>query len=144
RAGDLPAGTPAAGAALGHGVEVVQPAEPLHPLQAVLEGGGGVGALPGSPEPAGEGVLADPYSPAGATGGDDRAGEPRGRVRSGGRGGGELGCHMHQSLTAPAVTPAATKRCATTMRDRKSTRLNSSHVKISYAVFCLKKKTKIP
>src|SRR5690606_41059159 len=27
-------------------------------------------------------------------------------------------------------------------RDRKSTRLNSSHVKISYAVFCLKKKTR--
>src|SRR5690606_42088107 len=26
-------------------------------------------------------------------------------------------------------------------QDRKSTRLNSSHVKISYAVFCLKKKT---
>src|SRR5690606_41570260 len=26
--------------------------------------------------------------------------------------------------------------------DRKSTRLNSSHVKISYAVFCLKKKNK--
>src|SRR3989442_5613898 len=25
--------------------------------------------------------------------------------------------------------------------DRKSTRLNSSHVRISYAVFCLKKKT---
>src|SRR5690606_41317912 len=28
-------------------------------------------------------------------------------------------------------------------RDRKSTRLNSSHVKISYAVFCLKKKSKL-
>src|SRR5690606_40769667 len=28
-----------------------------------------------------------------------------------------------------------------TVQDRKSTRLNSSHVKISYAVFCLKKKT---
>src|SRR5690606_41898705 len=28
------------------------------------------------------------------------------------------------------------------IRDRKSTRLNSSHVKISYAVFCLKKKTR--
>src|SRR5437868_12965165 len=28
-------------------------------------------------------------------------------------------------------------------RDRKSTRLNSSHVSISYAVFCLKKKKKI-
>src|SRR5690606_39719118 len=27
-----------------------------------------------------------------------------------------------------------------TYKDRKSTRLNSSHVKISYAVFCLKKK----
>src|SRR5207302_11244656 len=36
-------------------------------------------------------------------------------------------------------------RCAatctsTSVVDRKSTRLNSSHVKISYAVFCLKKK----
>src|SRR5258708_24987711 len=30
--------------------------------------------------------------------------------------------------------------CASWMRDRKSTRLNSSHQIISYAVFCLKKK----
>src|SRR3989442_11467212 len=29
-------------------------------------------------------------------------------------------------------------------RDRKSTRLNSSHVRISYAVFCLKKKKTLP
>src|SRR3989442_4457497 len=29
-----------------------------------------------------------------------------------------------------------------TVEDRKSTRLNSSHVRISYAVFCLKKKIK--
>src|SRR5690606_40138152 len=29
------------------------------------------------------------------------------------------------------------------VQDRKSTRLNSSHVKISYAVFCLKKKTRM-
>src|SRR3712207_8534425 len=29
------------------------------------------------------------------------------------------------------------------IEDRKSTRLNSSHANISYAVFCLKKKTKI-
>src|SRR4051812_10244834 len=28
-------------------------------------------------------------------------------------------------------------------RDRKSTRLNSSHMSISYAVFCLKKKSKV-
>src|SRR3712207_7904610 len=31
---------------------------------------------------------------------------------------------------------------AATGRDRKSTRLNSSHANISYAVFCLKKKKK--
>src|SRR3989442_4576173 len=30
-----------------------------------------------------------------------------------------------------------------TKQDRKSTRLNSSHVRISYAVFCLKKKMRI-
>src|SRR5438874_4284216 len=37
---------------------------------------------------------------------------------------------------ADAAGPAASGR------DRKSTRLNSSHVEISYAVFCLKKKKK--
>src|SRR5690349_23095447 len=42
---------------------------------------------------------------------------------------------------------AAGKRCliaaqAAVPEDRKSTRLNSSHVEISYAVFCLKKKTR--
>src|SRR5437773_5167696 len=31
----------------------------------------------------------------------------------------------------------------TSKRDRKSTRLNSSHITISYAVFCLKKKKRI-
>src|SRR5690606_40221328 len=34
----------------------------------------------------------------------------------------------------------ARRRQRDTLQDRKSTRLNSSHVKISYAVFCLKKK----
>src|SRR2546422_11632020 len=33
-------------------------------------------------------------------------------------------------------------RCYSDIRDRKSTRLNSSHGYISYAVFCLKKKKK--
>src|SRR5690349_22753426 len=33
-----------------------------------------------------------------------------------------------------------TGRRSESERDRKSTRLNSSHVEISYAVFCLKKK----
>src|SRR5436309_9607412 len=42
---------------------------------------------------------------------------------------------------ARAVAPKVPSR-ATRCLDRKSTRLNSSHVKISYAVFCLKKKNK--
>src|SRR5690625_3547203 len=41
----------------------------------------------------------------------------------------ELGVHVHVVVE---------DRCGD--RDRKSTRLNSSHVAISYAVFCLKKK----
>src|SRR4051794_41321694 len=36
----------------------------------------------------------------------------------------------------------AIRRYASSRRDRKSTRLNSSHPSISYAVFCLKKKKK--
>src|SRR5256885_14913846 len=39
-----------------------------------------------------------------------------------------LGANFHSAVNGPAV------------RDRKSTRLNSSHLVISYAVFCLKKK----
>src|SRR5207344_3596308 len=43
------------------------------------------------------------------------------------------------------VSPATRRRTWRRRRawgsDRKSTRLNSSHVRISYAVFCLKKKT---
>src|SRR2546430_4991557 len=37
---------------------------------------------------------------------------------------------------------ASNNRLAKMRRDRKSTRLNSSHSQISYAVFCLKKKKK--
>src|SRR3712207_7585557 len=36
--------------------------------------------------------------------------------------------------------PGAARAGGKTGRDRKSTRLNSSHANISYAVFCLKKK----
>src|SRR5215204_5390923 len=43
--------------------------------------------------------------------------------------------HRHVAMDAPfALRPAFAE-------DRKSTRLNSSHTVISYAVFCLKKKT---
>src|SRR5690606_39787911 len=38
------------------------------------------------------------------------------------------------------ATPHFEYVCEGVTQDRKSTRLNSSHVKISYAVFCLKKK----
>src|SRR5690606_41987120 len=46
------------------------------------------------------------------------------------------------ALETPEAARAATERCRDELskQDRKSTRLNSSHVKISYAVFCLKKK----
>src|SRR3712207_7044239 len=40
------------------------------------------------------------------------------------------------------VRPGVAVREALPRRDRKSTRLNSSHANISYAVFCLKKKKK--
>src|SRR5207253_8925169 len=43
---------------------------------------------------------------------------------------------------APARRRPRPRRAALPRGDRKSTRLNSSHVAISYAVFCLKKKKK--
>src|SRR5256886_12641485 len=46
---------------------------------------------------------------------------------------------------APNSPPTNTSgfEMSTAARDRKSTRLNSSHSQISYAVFCLKKKNTI-
>src|SRR3712207_7732362 len=66
---------------------------------------------------------------------------------------------QHQPARRPAqvmhprdglLTPVATLvqvyggRQEARLRDRKSTRLNSSHANISYAVFCLKKKKTLP
>src|SRR5690606_40250729 len=48
-------------------------------------------------------------------------------------------CHAFPVTIYYAFKQAETQSKA---GDRKSTRLNSSHVKISYAVFCLKKKRK--
>src|SRR5699024_12006352 len=55
-----------------------------------------------------------------------------------------------QTFSSPAISSTGTHLLGTVSRtvnhasdgskDRKSTRLNSSHVSISYAVFCLKKK----
>src|SRR5690554_7537478 len=42
---------------------------------------------------------------------------------------------------SPEAIRAMARQVFVNQADRKSTRLNSSHVRISYAVFCLKKKT---
>src|SRR5690606_15422720 len=47
--------------------------------------------------------------------------------------------HLQEAVRA-IVLYAENAQGRATLSDRKSTRLNSSHVKISYAVFCLKKK----
>src|SRR5689334_24642056 len=55
-----------------------------------------------------------------------------------------------QNAPAPALSPtvetpvAAQAKASSAPVDRKSTRLNSSHSSISYAVFCLKKKKRFP
>src|SRR3712207_6963308 len=76
-----------------------------------------------------------------------RAGHPgRSRARLGGglAGGVRAGHHQHRpdgprpavrAVPEPGAAVGAGRR-----QDRKSTRLNSSHANISYAVFCLKKK----
>src|SRR5690554_7336010 len=45
-------------------------------------------------------------------------------------------------LRADHRSPVRSRGAGGRQADRKSTRLNSSHVRISYAVFCLKKKKK--
>src|SRR5688572_32446683 len=65
---------------------------------------------------------------------------PRARVDHGGRGRGETPRRARGRGTAAGArgqVPVGGAR-----GDRKSTRLNSSHSQISYAVFCLKKKKK--
>src|SRR2546426_3383880 len=55
-------------------------------------------------------------------------------------GGGAEMARVPHGRDADAVRPRLRDRRAHRERDRKSTRLNSSHLVISYAVFCLKKK----
>src|SRR2546427_4903565 len=45
-----------------------------------------------------------------------------------------------QKVSRPETGEIVSKSCGGGGEDRKSTRLNSSHSQISYAVFCLKKK----
>src|SRR5690348_17480677 len=48
--------------------------------------------------------------------------------------------HNDKVVLAAQWGPAVAKNPFVSFKDRKSTRLNSSHPSISYAVFCLKKK----
>src|SRR5438477_2143477 len=65
------------------------------------------------------------------------------RVRLGHRAGGDHRHVFHPRLPRGRGARAADQtRRGLLRRDRKSTRLNSSHMSISYAVFCLKKKKK--
>src|SRR5438477_6701901 len=52
------------------------------------------------------------------------------------------GSFLESTLPIPVYLPACLPACPPRFleTDRKSTRLNSSHMSISYAVFCLKKK----
>src|SRR2546430_5779603 len=53
-----------------------------------------------------------------------------------------LGCTSTATGTLHQLREAWINRSHADAEDRKSTRLNSSHSQISYAVFCLKKKKK--
>src|SRR3712207_8868871 len=72
---------------------------------------------------------------------DDGAGPPVLFIH-GGFGGVQSSLFPQPSVIA-GVLQAEAFRTISYDRDRKSTRLNSSHANISYAVFCLKKKKKI-
>src|SRR2546429_1194353 len=51
-------------------------------------------------------------------------------------------CSSTRGANCSSTAPRSRRKCMSrSKRDRKSTRLNSSHGYISYAVFCLKKKT---
>src|SRR3712207_7958461 len=84
-----------------------------------------------------------PYTTLFRSAGDDHARHRRvgldggrGRAADAARGGAHGGAHVHRPDPVRAEARARDVR-----RDRKSTRLNSSHANISYAVFCLKIKT---
>src|SRR5690625_6928389 len=59
-------------------------------------------------------------------------------------GNGTIGADVVNVLKSEGAIPLVASRSSElSIEDRKSTRLNSSHVAISYAVFCLKKKKRI-
>src|SRR2546430_12035401 len=72
----------------------------------------------------------------------DALDQPRSHLRGELAGGGEA--RQPRAHRVGQHQPHLRRRAREEMRqDRKSTRLNSSHSQISYAVFCLKKKNKV-
>src|SRR5256885_6753557 len=69
----------------------------------------------------------------------DRAAEQVSRIRQGRVARAAIGRERHRTAGTKLLRDRAALRDRRA-RDRKSTRLNSSHLVISYAVFCLKKK----
>src|ERR1022692_4557755 len=102
-------------------------------------------SIPATDQPAATaaGASSPPWLPAfsPARPGNAPGSGSRGLVHNIAHGEPQIGCHAgSQSATAPPPpTPAAL--AGPLQIDRKSTRLNSSHLVISYAVFCLKKNT---
>src|SRR5205814_6343539 len=73
-----------------------------------------------------------------------------GRRMAGSMRSGRFEAPMTTTLRRPSTPSTSVRNCGTIVCstseeiDRKSTRLNSSHLGISYAVFCLKKKRMLP
>src|SRR2546426_8271983 len=72
-----------------------------------------------------------------------RSHDPGGPLESRGLHGGDRRAARDRRCLLPAAG-CGIQHQPLVRRDRKSTRLNSSHLVISYAVFCLKKKTSLP
>src|SRR5215813_13687327 len=134
------------GPADGHDGFLAAPAAGDPPVPLAQEGvgagggGGGVAENPGQVAVAVPGGVLAFLLPGGLL---DAGGElgPGDQVPGGGEAA-HVGADLGQDRVGGGGADAGDLRQAPGCRDRKSTRLNSSHVRISYAVFCLKKKKK--
>src|SRR6266480_2663645 len=105
-------------------------------------GPGLVGLELGRGDPLGEHALGVEPAPRldGRVGQEHLLAPRRGEARRSGRRRGELARVRDDAPMFDSEHRRTLRNCAGPVADRKSTRLNSSHMSISYAVFCLKKK----
>src|SRR5256885_2948797 len=85
-------------------------------------------------------AIPHPSLPAAVPMSDAVRAKPRGHIIAVTSGKGGVGKTFVSANLAAALTRHGLKVLVLDAEDRKSTRLNSSHLVISYAVFCLKKK----